>query len=206
MEPRPRHQCLIYDGAPSQKLPVIAAIIQSRLKEGYRCLYLNSAPMVSGLRSTLSAIGTDVVSEIAKGGLILSSEPVTTDGEFDVDNMLGQLEDALDQALSDGYKGLWASGDMTWEFGAKQDFSNLMQYELKLEKVFSRRKELCGICQYHKDTLPHDVVRQGLLVHPHIVVNETLSRVNAHYLKSSWPTDQITKKQLDETITSLFGT
>lgn len=93
--------------------------------------------MVSGLRSTLSAIGTDVVSEIAKGGLILSSEPVTTDGEFDVDDMINQLENSLDQALSDGYIGLWASGDMTWEFGAKQDFSKLMQYELRLEEVFS---------------------------------------------------------------------
>ncbi len=35
--------------------------------------------------------------------------------------MLHKLEDALDQALSDGYKGLWATGDMTWEFGSEKN-------------------------------------------------------------------------------------
>jgi hypothetical protein len=205
-EPEARHQCLIYDGAPSQKLPMIAAIIQSRLKEGYRCLYLNSTPMVSGIRYALSAMGTDVVSEIARGSLVLSSEPVTTNGEFNVDIMLRQLEDSLDQALSDGYIGLWASGDMTWEFGAKQDFSKLLEYELKLEEMFVRRSELCGICQYHKDTLPADAVRQSLVLHPGIVINETLSRVNPHYLKTSLPLDVNTSNQLDEMITLLCST
>lgn len=206
MEAQFRHQCLIYEGAPSTKLPLISTIIQNKLTEGYRCLYLNSPPMVAGLRSTLSAIGIDVVAEVARGSLILSAEPVTVNGEFDMDVMLLQLEESIDQALRDGYKGLWASGDMTWEFGPKQDFSKLIQYELKLEEIFSRRKELCGICQYHKDTLPDDVIRQSLLLHPGIVINQTLSRVNPHYLKSSWPVDPTLHRQLNETITRLTRT
>lgn len=206
MQTEARHQCLIYGGAPSQKLTLVASIIQSKLKEGYRCLYLNSTPMVSGIRSILSSMGTDVVEEIAKATLVLSSEPVIKDGEFNIELMLKELEDTLNQALADGCKGLWASGDMTWEFGAKQDFSKLVQYELKLEELMGRRKELCGICQYHSDTLPKDVMRQGLLLHPGLVINETLSNVNPHYLKSSWPTDPNTMHQLDGMITSLCGT
>jgi hypothetical protein len=31
--------------------------------------------------------------------------------------MMAKLEDAVTQALADGYKGLWATGDMGWEFG-----------------------------------------------------------------------------------------
>jgi hypothetical protein len=31
--------------------------------------------------------------------------------------MMGTLEDALEQALVDGYGGLWATGDMNWEMG-----------------------------------------------------------------------------------------
>lgn len=203
MEPSVRHQCIIYDGAPSQKLPIIGAIIKQKLNDGYRCLYLNSVPMVSGVRSVLFSMGVDVALEVKKGSLVLSSEPVTTNGEFDVESMLKGLEELLDKAVDDGYKGLWASGDMTWEFGAKQDFSKLIHYELKLEELFSRRKELCGICQYHKDTLPTDVVRQGLLLHPGVVVNHTLSRVNPHYLKSSWPPDRRTTEKLDEMIALL---
>ncbi|MCE3229450.1 MAG: uncharacterized protein K0S32_4001 [Bacteroidetes bacterium] len=203
MESEHRHQCLIYQGSPSQKLPILASIIQSKLDEGYRCLYLNSAPMVAGMGSTLAAMGIDVTSETEKGRLVLSSEPVTSSGGFNIEVMLGQLEDALNQSLKDGYKGLWASGDMTWEFGPEKDFSKLMEYELKLEEVFSRRKELCGVCQYHQDTLPLDVMRQSLLVHPGIVINETLSRINPHYLKSGWPADLNTNQKLDETISAL---
>jgi len=204
MEPEPRHQCLIYEGSPSQKLPLLAATIKRKLNEGYRCLYLNSAPMVAGLRSTLAAIGVDVEEEITKTRLVMSSDPVSATGEFNCDVMLAGLEDSLDQAIKDGYKGLWASGDMTWEFGPKQDFSQLMEYELKLEEMFNRRKELSGICQYHHDSLPKDAMRQSLLMHPGVVINETLSRINPHYLKSS--PDLNTTIRLDETIAMLCRT
>lgn len=205
MEPESRHQCLIYEGSPSKKLHMLAAIIQRKLDEGYRCLYLNSAPMVTGMRSTLMAMGIDVVSEISKARLILSSEPVSAGKVFDVELMLNKLEETLNKALKDGYKGLWASGDMTWEFGPGKDFSKLLEYELKLEEMCQRRKEFYGICQYHKDTLPQDVMRQSLLAHSNIVINETLSRINPHYLKSSWPIGLSTSNKLDEIIASLCG-
>jgi hypothetical protein len=202
MESQHRHQCMIYSGSPSLKLPVLAAIIQNKLDDGYRCLYLNSAPMVAGLRSTLAAGGIDVASETAKSRLILSSEPVSV-GEFNSEAMLEKLEQALDHAIRDGYKGLWASGDMTWEFGARKDFSKLLEYELALEKLFRERKELCGICQYHQDTLPRDAMRQSLLVHPGIVISDTLSRINPHYLTFSWPAERDTTDKLDEVIATL---
>lgn len=60
-----------------------------------------------------------------------------------------------------------------------------MEYELKLEEMFARRKELCGICQYHQDTIPHEALRQSLPAHPSIAINDTLNRVNPHYLRSA---------------------
>lgn len=121
--------------------------------------------MVAGIRSCLAAIGVDVEGEVAKARLILSSESNgCADGGFDVDTMLNMLEDALDQALSDGYKGLWATGDMTWEFGSDKNFVKLMEYEYRLEELFCKREELCGVCQYHQDTLPLEVPGQALLI------------------------------------------
>jgi hypothetical protein len=203
MEPESRHQCLIYDGAPSRKLHILATILQRKLNEGYRCLYLNSAPMVAGMRSTLSAMGIEVALEVSKTSLVLSSEPVSPDSGFDGEAMLRNLEDSLDQALNDGYKGLWATGDMTWEFGPGRDFSKLLEYEWGLEELFRRRKELSGICQYHQDTLPQDAMRQSLLTHPTIVINETLNRINPHYLRSARPVEMNTSHQLDEMIAAL---
>jgi hypothetical protein len=204
MEVDRRHQCLIYEGAPSRLLPALAATIQHKLSEGRRCLYLNSRPMVAGMRSYLAAIGVDVVYEIAKARLVLSSEPVTAyDGGFDVDLMLLKLEDALDQALSDGYSGLWATGDMTWEFGHQKNLKKLLEYERGLEGLMQRRPELSGICQYHQDTLPREATRIGLLTHQFAYINDTLSRINPQPISGCADVQKTSDSELDVAVTEL---
>jgi hypothetical protein len=106
-EQLPRHQCHIYGGAPSKSLPVMTGIIEQQLKQNTRCLYLNSPPMVAGIEYYLTAAGVDIEHQIAKGALILSSDQDhLAGGHFDANVMLHMLEDAVDQALNDGYKGL----------------------------------------------------------------------------------------------------
>ena len=204
MEHGPRHQCIIYAGAPSQKLPTLAATVLQMMNDGYRCLYLNSPSMVAGMRSCLASLGVDVASLIAENSLVLSSEPVSENDDFDITLMLNKLEGALDQALKDGYKGLWASGDMTWELGSEKNFEKLVEYESKLEALFQKRKELQGICQYHCDTLPREVLRRGLLMHRTVFINETLSRLNPYHINSAMLSDNSAANPLlDHMITEL---
>ena len=184
MEPSSsRHQCVIYDGAPSHHLRALAAIACKKLEQNYRCLYLNSRPMVAGMRSYLAAAGLDVEHEVGKASLVLSSEQGhLVNGHFDVNRMMDMLEHALTQALNDGYAGLWASGDMTWEMGPDNDYSRLLEYEWRLEEFFLKHAEMSGICQYHVHTLPREIVRHGVVIHPSLFVNETLSLANPQYL------------------------
>jgi len=182
MELIPRHRCLLYEGSPSKQLPTLAAVICQKIEQNSCCLYLNSPTMVAGMGSYLAARGRDVLEDTKRGRLILSSDQhVFSDGLFDVDAMLNELEGALEQALKRGRKGLWASGDMTWEFGASRDLSRLLEYEWRLEEFFQKHPELEGICQYHADTLPPEAIKQGRAAHPAIFVSETLSLVNPHY-------------------------
>ena len=184
----------------------IAEVVRQKLKEGYRCVYLNSLPMVAGMKSYLAAVGVDVAYEINRGSLVLSSDQNhLTKGIFSVDQMIRNLEFGIEQALRDGYKGLWASGDMTWEFGPQQDFGMLIEYEWRLEELFRKGPHLSGICQYHKDTLPHEVLRLGLQSHQNLFVNETLSLVNPHYVpaKFSGAVVSINPSAIDETISQL---
>jgi MEDS: MEthanogen/methylotroph, DcmR Sensory domain len=205
MEPLPRHQCLIYKGAPSQHLPVLAAVTLEKLKQNYRCLYLNSAPMVAGMRSYLAAAGVDVAYEVEKASLVLSSEQRhLADGRFDVDRMMQTLKNALGQALADGYQGLWATGDMTWELGPEKDCSKLLEYEWRLEECFRQHPQLSGICQYHADTLPREMTRRGLQVHPTIFVSRTLSLLNPYYLRpESFARGAMENAELDSAIAHL---
>ncbi len=182
MTPLPRHQCLIYDGAPSRHLAMLAVIVRQKLQQSFRCLYFNSIPMVAGMRSYLAAAGVDVARETDEASLMLTSnQDHLLDGSFDPERMIQGLEDALQQALLDGYVGLWATGDMTWEFGPTKDFSKLLEYEWRLEELFRKHPQLNGICQYHADTLPRTVLQKGLMVHRGLFINETLSLINPHY-------------------------
>ena len=147
MEQIPRHQCLIYEGPPSRHLVALAAVIRQRLYENYRCLYLDSHPMVAGMRSYLAAAGVDVAEESLKGRLVLSSDRdhLINGCQFDLERMMQSLQDALKQALDDGLQGLWATGDMTWEFGPDKDFSKLLEYEWRLEEFFREHPQIGGL-------------------------------------------------------------
>jgi hypothetical protein len=136
--------------------------------------------MVAGMRSYLAAAGVDVAHETANARLVLSSERHhLADGrQFDVQQMIGALEEALKQSLRDGYEGLWATGDMTWELGPDKDFSKLLEYEWRLEEFLRTNPRMSGICQYHVETIPRHIAKQGLQSHQSIFLNQTLSVLN----------------------------
>ena len=179
---------------------MLAAIMHQKLQHHYRCLYLNSAPMVDKMRSSLEGVGVDAAHEIEETSLVLStSQEHLIDGKtFDTDRMIGMLEDALHQALLDGYAGLWATGDMTWEFGPETNFSKLVEYEWRLEEFLRTHAQIGGICQYHTDTLPREAMQNGLRVHRGLFISETLSMINPHYLPAeSFPPEPAGEPELD---------
>lgn len=170
---------MIYEGSPSAHLDSIAQTLMERLQARFRCLYLNSPTMVAGMRSRLAAAGLDVQEQVKRGALILSSDQGhLVDGKFDTERMIAALRDAMQRALTDGYVGLWAAGDMTWEFGSEDNLSKLLEYERRLEECMHANPALCGICLYHRDTLPPAAIDLARVIHPAQYVNATLSRLN----------------------------
>src|ERR1051326_6374163 len=85
-----RHRCLLYRGAPSLQLPMLAKVIRQKLSENYRCLYLNSPAMSAGMRSYLAAADVDVAYEAMRGSLVVSSDQQhLIDGKtFSVDRLM----------------------------------------------------------------------------------------------------------------------
>jgi hypothetical protein len=188
MDSLARHQCLIYEGSPAKQLPALAALIYTKLQENYRCLYLNSAAMVAGIKSYLYAVDVDVAHEVRRGALVLTSDQShIVDGRFDAAKMLAGLVTAVDEALKDGYKGLWATGDMTWEFGNENNLDMLLEYERGLEEVFHKQPALSGICQYHRETMPAESIHSALHTHQALYINETLCRMNPYYGPEAMP-------------------
>jgi len=203
-----RHQCMIYDGPPSRVLPALVTTIRQRLDARERCMYINSPTMVAGIRSLLYAAGTDVEHHVARGALVLSSDKShLVGGRFDVDRMIDVLDAAVQAALVDGYAGLFATGDMSWEFGSEKDLSKLLEYEWRLEQLFHKHDTLSGICQYHRDLLPREAVREGLVSHASLFINDTISRMNPHYVRARSHDDRqaAVGAELDRALAVLFA-
>lgn len=173
---------MVYEGPPSRHLRPISMAVRDRLAEHCRCIYLNSESMIAESRSYLEMAGVDVDLEVREANLVLSSErPHLVNNRFDGEAMLKSLETELDRALRDGYAGLWATGDMTWELGRDQDVMKLLRYEWGLEKFIQSRPQLNGVCQYHVNSLPAGLVEHGICSHREIFVNETLSVLNSKF-------------------------
>lgn len=177
-----RHKCLIYDGQPSEQLPVVVPLLLQGLSENWRCLYLGDPETVEIVRAALTARGTDVAGETARGALVFSSDRSHLEGGgFDPRAMVGMLRGLIDQAVKDGFQGLCATGDMMWELGSVKNFSRLLEYEALLEQVF-REKPLMGICQYRRDTVPARAIEDALLTHRSACIGGALERDNLFYL------------------------
>ena len=56
------------------------------------------------------------------------------------------------------------------------------RHQCPLELFLQQHPEMSGVCQYHEDVLPGEAVQSGLHLHRGIFMNETLSRLNPHYL------------------------
>ncbi len=54
-----RHKCLIYDGEPSDQLPVVIPLLMEGLVENWRCLYLGSPESVQMVDTVLERKGVD---------------------------------------------------------------------------------------------------------------------------------------------------
>lgn len=77
----------------------------------------------------------------------------------------------------------------------------MLDYEFGLERIFNRRPELRGICQYHKNTLPPEIMRKGLIAHSTLVVNETLTRINPLFIRSEYVDQKATTDtELDQMV------
>src|ERR1700722_5664433 len=110
-----RHKCLIYDGHPSEQLPVVIPLLADGLQNNWRCLYLGSPEMVRMVDIALAATGVDTAHEANRGALVFSSDRNhLADGKFVPEQMIDGLCAQIDGALKDGFEGLCATGDMKW--------------------------------------------------------------------------------------------
>jgi len=166
------HVCAPFD-SPEEQLAVAAAFIADGLRRNERCLFAGaSGETLAQFRAELRSQGTDADSAHARGALLLltSAEAHLPDGRFSSERMLRMLNDAVEQALDDGYAGLRTCGDMTWLLDEPAGSAEVVEYEALVTQLFKDVRAL-GMCQYDARRLPPRLLAYGLRNHPTVVID-----------------------------------
>jgi MEDS: MEthanogen/methylotroph, DcmR Sensory domain len=180
----PAHQCLLHNGASPRQWSALAAVIRGELRQNHKCIYLDTLNRIAELRPFLEAAQIDVDKEVGQKRLLLSADQQhLVGGNFDPDRMIGAWDVAYQQALDQGYEGLWITGDSAWEMGPREDYSKLFQYEQRVEIFIRDHPNMSAICQYQVGTVSREAVRHGLLTHQSFFVTENLSMVNPYFIE-----------------------
>jgi hypothetical protein len=167
-----QHICVLY-ATRDEQIAVAAAYITEGLRNGERCMYVpNSASELDRFRQALHEHGIDAAAVENLGALILLTKANAhlVDGAFDAERMLKMLNDAVEQALNDGYTGLRTCGDMSWLLDEAPGSDRVIEYEAMLNQFF-RNVRAIGMCQYDRRRLTPQVLEQaGLCTHSTVII------------------------------------
>ena len=165
------HICSIHDSEEEQ-LATAAAYIADGIGRGERGLYVGvSEDAVLRFRAALGAIGLDPAALCGRGALILVTpeQAYLAGGYFELERMLELIDQAIDQAVNDGFSGLRGCGDMSWLLAGAPGSEQAVSYEAVLGQFLSGRRA-CAMCQYNRQRLPLPMIDMALATHSTAVI------------------------------------
>ena len=177
-----QHVCAVYETRDEQ-LAVAAAYVADGLLMGERCLYASgSSHDLEDFRSILQAVGVDASGEERRKSLILltSDQAHLRDGQFNCERMLRMLNDAVEEALNDGFLGLRTCGDMSWLLDNPPGSHQVVEYEAVLNQFFQNVRGL-GMCLYDRTRLPAGLLDHAALAAHSTIVVDKAHQENPHY-------------------------
>jgi hypothetical protein len=159
------HICGLYSTVP-QLASIVANFITEGLKRQQRCWYVASGGEGVIVRRALVSRRIPVDVESRRGALtIASGEAVYVQDRFSPERTLGLFNDAIEQALKDGFNGFRAAADMSWALGMKNGPELLIAYEALLKSLFNT-SQVTGLCLYDRKRMPLQVLNGALMTHP----------------------------------------
>lgn len=173
------HAALFYK-TRAEQFSVMVPFIAIGLKRQERCIYIADDNSVAMVISELEKGGVDVDGAQKSGALTISTKHHTylQHGIFEPEKMTAGLAEEVKESLRLGYKGLRATGEMTWALTLPSALAQLSDYELKLHKAFPR--QLTGMCQYNERGFSEKVIADMIRIHPVVVARGKLLQNRFH--------------------------
>src|SRR5579859_3166353 len=175
------HVCALYL-TPEEQLVAAIEYIRAGLARGERCFYVCCEHELPDFCAALKQGGIDVEGEEARGALLLKTkhDGHMEGGRFDPDKMISLLDAAVKDALSAGFKGLCAAGDMTWVLDEVPGTERLAEYEARLNRFYESSHAL-GLCLYNLKTMAPATIDHCLATHKFVRIEGPILLSNPFY-------------------------
>ena len=186
------HLCCVYD-TPGHQFSALIPFLREGLQRGDKCLYILDESTREELSSVLTEAGIPLMDVVGSGAFLMETSDRTyyRNGSFDTDRMFEYLSRIYDAALAAGFKGMRASGEMTWILKKQPGWEKHLEYEAKLNLRLPSMRAI-GICQYNRAKFSTDALLNILSTHPLVLLNGLVFR-NPHYVE---PAEFLARKRL----------
>lgn len=186
------HMALMYSNKMEQ-FDTLSTFIKEGLDEGYHCLYIADENSPDEVLAQFESHGIDVETFLKYNGLSVLSKKDTycKHGHFSPDKMLNLLQSSIVSSTMEGFKGLRGTGEMTWSLNGKHVNKRLIEYEAKVNHLFSQYA-FPAICQYNVNKFPPNILCDIIYTHP-VVIFDNIICDNCYYI----PPDEFLSGRID---------
>src|SRR2546425_3486207 len=161
------HLCLIYSSREEQ-FAAIGPSLEIGLERRERVLYIADENSAVAVRDAMRERGIDVDRHHRDGTFVIivgRKDMYIKPGYFHPDWSIRFLCQAEDEAKAAGFSGIRIIGEMTWAIGDDFDSGRLIEFEVKVNRLFPQI-DASGICQYNLKQFSAEVILGVVRTHP----------------------------------------
>jgi hypothetical protein len=177
----PCHVCALFAGADEQ-YAVVVPFTREGCAQGERSLHLLDKNERANRLSRLSESGIDVEAAQRNGQLHIEvwEDSYLKGGKFDVDHMLGFVEEALDIGRQRGFARTRVWANMEWALAGAPGADCLADYESRVNVILRRHTDAV-VCAYDVSRFPSAIVEDVVRAHPYLLA-DGWRRENPYYI------------------------
>jgi two-component system, chemotaxis family, sensor kinase Cph1 len=152
-----------------ERLAYAIPYIIEGLRNNERCLYIADENTVFEILVKFHTVGVDVRQAQRRGALtvLTKREAYLRHGIFEPGKMIADLHSEVKYSLEHGFRGLRASGEMSWALDLPSALGRLVEYEEKLQKLWPA--EFGALCQYNEALFSPKLVDKMISLHSIVV-------------------------------------
>jgi two-component system, chemotaxis family, sensor kinase Cph1 len=161
------HACIIYS-TRRELVGAVGAYLTDGLHRGEQCWYAAaSEDELAEVRAALLSSDIDVAGSEQRDALrlIRAERLYLAEGTFDPERMLRRLNEAIAAAVTKGFAAFRLAAEMSWALDARAADDLVIEYEALVGTLFTTSGAR-GLCFYHRDRMPANVLDGSLTVHP----------------------------------------